>query len=83
MQVEHAALGACAGRGVQVEQGAGDAVDVQDAGEREAAEPGTDDGDGVVGVSWGVGVVMAFMVASLVRSCPFTVTNMFVTNKFV
>lgn len=46
VDVEHAALGAGAGRGLRLVDGDRNAVDVQDPGERQPAEPGADDRDG-------------------------------------
>lgn len=59
VDVEHAALGPGVPVRLQVEDGGFDAVDVQDAGQGQAAESGADDGDGVMGVhggSWCVGM---------------------------
>lgn len=49
VHVEHAALGARGGRGLQVVDGGFDAAEVQDARQDEAAEASADDRDGVVG----------------------------------
>lgn len=45
VQVEHAALGAGGGRGVALVHDGFHAVQVEDAGQEQAAGPGSDDGD--------------------------------------
>ena len=47
VDVEHAALRARVGRGLGLEDGGGDAVDVEDAREHQPAEAGADDRDGM------------------------------------